>query len=387
MKQFLFTVLAVFLVLPALQASGIEFFHGTWEEALEKAEKEDKLIFVDAYTTWCGPCKRMSKMVFTEAAVGDFYNKNFINMKIDMEKPDGRKFQKKYPVAAFPTLYYISGDGEVAHVTKGGKNPEQFIQLGQMAIKKNDKSGDFEEEYNKGKRDYELVYGYVKALNAAGKPSLKIANDYLKSQKDLTTPENLKFILEATTEADSRIFDMLVKNKTAIAGLTSEEAVNERIEAACLRTANKAIEYKYFDLITEAADKLKVHQPKKAEAFLITQSMRYHAADQEPEAYLKSADELAKIYKKNPEELHKLSVTLVREFGKNPKALKQAEKYAKSAAGSGTDIAYYFTQAQILHKMGKTKDAMKVVEKAKKMSKGDPASEKAADQLIQSFGR
>jgi len=308
-------------------------------------------------------------------------------MKIDMEKPDGRKFQRKYPVAAFPTLYFIDGEGEVVHVTKGGKNPEQFIQLGKMAIKKNDKSGDFEEEYNKGKRDYKLVYGYMKALNAAGKPSLKIANDYIKSQDDLTTPENLKFILEATTEADSRIFDLLVENKAAIVALTSVEEVNDRIEAACQRTANKAIEYKYFDLITEAADKLKTHQPDKAEVFLYKQSMSYHAADQEPGAYLKSADQLAKLYKKDPAGLHGLAITLVRQYEKNPAALKQAEKYAKSAAGSGTDIAYYFTQAQILHKMGKTKDALKVAEKAKKMSKGDPGSEKAAEQLIQSFSR
>ncbi len=386
MKQLIFSLLILFAT-TSIQAGGIDFFHGTWEEALEKAKKEDKLIFVDAYTTWCGPCKRMSKQVFTQDAVGEFYNKNFVNMKIDMEKLPGRRFQKKYPVAAFPTLYYIDGDGKVAHVTKGGKNPEQFIQLGQMAMKKNDKSGDFEAAYKEGKRDYDLVYNYVKALNKAGKPSLKIANDYIKSQKDLTTEENLTFILEATTEADSRIFDLLTKHKPAIVALTSATEVNDRIEAACMRTADKAIEYKYYDLITEATAKLKAHVPEKAEAFEHTQAMRYHAADQEPAAYLKSAENLAKIYKKKPDNLHKLALTLVKQYDKNPQALKQAEKYAKSAASSGTDIAYYFTQAQILKKMGKSKDAIKVAEKAKKMAKGDVAKEKAAEQFMQSLGR
>ena len=196
MKQFIFSLIILFAA-TSLQAAGIDFFQGTWEEALEKAKKEDKLIFVDAYTTWCGPCKRMSKQVFTQNEVGEFYNKNFISMKIDMEKTPGRKFQRKYPVSAFPTLYYIDGDGEVAHVTKGGKSPEQFIQLGQMAMKKNDKSGDYETEYNEGKRDYDLVYNYVKALNKAGKPSLKIANEYIKSQKDLTTEENSRSMMGA----------------------------------------------------------------------------------------------------------------------------------------------------------------------------------------------
>jgi len=364
MKQFIFSLLVLFAA-TSLQAGGIDFFEGTWEEALEKAKKEDKLIFVDAYTTWCGPCKRMSKQVFTQDAVGEFYNENFIAMKIDMEKTPGRKFRKKYPVSAFPTLYYIDGDGKVAHVTKGGKNPKQFIQLGQMAMKKNDKSGNYEADYNEGKRDYNLVYNYVKALNKVGKPSLKIANDYLKSQKDLTTEENLKFILEATTEADSRIFDLLIQHKSAITQLTSEADVKDRIEAACTRTADKAIEYKYYDLITEATAKIRLIAPEKAEAFEHTHAMRYHAADQETAAYLKSADALAKIYKKDPDNLHKLAIIVAKQYEKNPQALKQAEKYAKSAASSGTDIVYYFTQAQLLKKMGKSKDAIKAAEKAK----------------------
>ena len=43
---------------------GIDFFHGTWKEAMEKAEKEDKILFVDAFAKWCGPCKTMSKASF-----------------------------------------------------------------------------------------------------------------------------------------------------------------------------------------------------------------------------------------------------------------------------------------------------------------------------------
>ena len=115
MKQFIFSLIILFAA-TSLQAAGIDFFQGTWEEALEKAKKEDKLIFVDAYTTWCGPCKRMSKQVFTQNEVGEFYNKNFISMKIDMEKTPGRKFQRKYPVSAFPTLYYIDGDLSLIHI-------------------------------------------------------------------------------------------------------------------------------------------------------------------------------------------------------------------------------------------------------------------------------
>jgi len=89
------------------QGQGIEFFHGTWKEALEEAKKQDKLVFVDAYAQWCGPCKKMAKNTFTKAEVGDFHNQNFVNLKLDMETPDGRDFGGKYPVSAYPTLLYL----------------------------------------------------------------------------------------------------------------------------------------------------------------------------------------------------------------------------------------------------------------------------------------
>ena len=88
-------------------AQGMEFFHGTLEEAKAKAKEEGKPIFVDAYAVWCGPCKRMAKQVFTTPEAGAFYNANFVNMKLDMERGEGLKFRQKYPVSAFPTLYYI----------------------------------------------------------------------------------------------------------------------------------------------------------------------------------------------------------------------------------------------------------------------------------------
>ena len=271
-----------------VSAQGIDFFHGTWEEALEMAQSQDKIIFVDAYTTWCGPCKRMSKEVFTKAVVGDFYNKNFISMKIDMEKKPGIAFQRKYPVSAYPTLYFIGGDGKVVHKVKGGRQVAQFIELGKEAMSKNDKSGQFAEAYEKGDRDPELIYNYVKALNKAGKPSLKISNDYIKSQKDLTTAANLKFILEAAVEADSRLFGLLIKYRDQIEAISSKEAVSDKIEAACTRTVDKAIEYQAVELLDEAKEKMKANYPSKSAAFATAHEMRFYKSTNDAKKFLKA---------------------------------------------------------------------------------------------------
>jgi thiol:disulfide interchange protein len=68
------------------QDVGIRFMDATWEQVMAEAKKQEKLIFVDAYTTWCGPCKVMAQNVFTQKEVGDFYNRYFVNYKLDMEK-------------------------------------------------------------------------------------------------------------------------------------------------------------------------------------------------------------------------------------------------------------------------------------------------------------
>ena len=55
----------------------INFIDNDFDKALTKAKDQEKIIFIDAYTTWCGPCKMMDREVFTDSAIGDFYNENF----------------------------------------------------------------------------------------------------------------------------------------------------------------------------------------------------------------------------------------------------------------------------------------------------------------------
>lgn len=365
-------------------ATGIEFFHGTWEEALAESKTQDKPIFVDAYTTWCGPCKRMAKTVFTDESVGEFYNANFICMKIDMEKPDGRKFQQKYPVTAYPTLYYIDGNGETIYHTKGGRNVPQFIEMGRTVIGKTDKSGAFAEKYEAGDRNPELIYKYVKALNKAGKPSLKISNDYLKTQEDLSSEFNLRFIYEATVEADSRIFDLLVENKDAIIKLESKQAVQKKIQDACKNTSKKAIEYESKDLQDEAKEKMKKHCSKHAGVFASETDMNFYRATNDVKNYLKVCNNYAKkTIKNNAKELHYLTKDIVGSFKENKDAMKLAEKLAKKAAENGGVYEYYYTYAEVLMYNGKKSDAKKMANKSFELAEGKKNVQRAIQSLIE----
>jgi thiol:disulfide interchange protein len=152
-----FLFVALLSISQANAQQGIEFFHGSFEEALNEAKTQGKLVFVDAYAEWCGPCKRMAATVFKEEVVGDYYNGNFINMKIDMEKGEGPELARKYQVRAYPTFFFVDENGEVVSKATGGKATKQFLQLGENALKKYDKSGDFAIEYEAGERSPDFI--------------------------------------------------------------------------------------------------------------------------------------------------------------------------------------------------------------------------------------
>jgi thioredoxin 1 len=110
--------------------AGIKFTEGKWAAILKRAKAEKKVIFLDAYTTWCGPCKLLQKNVFTKPEVGALFNQKFINVKIDMESGEGPKLAQKYPLEGYPTLFFIDADGKIVKQVIGYQNPETLVKIG-----------------------------------------------------------------------------------------------------------------------------------------------------------------------------------------------------------------------------------------------------------------
>ena len=109
---------------------GIKFTEAAWRDVLKKAKAEKKIIFLDAYASWCGPCKLLQKNVFTKKSVGDYYNSRFINVKMDMEKGEGPALAQVYPLEAYPTLLFIDSNGRVLKKVLGYQSPEDLVAIG-----------------------------------------------------------------------------------------------------------------------------------------------------------------------------------------------------------------------------------------------------------------
>ena len=115
---------------------GITFFAGTLQEGLEKAKVENKLLFVDCYTTWCGPCKMLKKYTFTDAHLGDFMKDKYISIAIDMEQPEGEIIAKKYGIQAYPTLLFLDKYGRVVNHQVGGISAEALLAKAEQTVRK-----------------------------------------------------------------------------------------------------------------------------------------------------------------------------------------------------------------------------------------------------------
>jgi thioredoxin 1 len=126
----------------AQNAEGIKFEHSNWDAIVKKAKAEKKLIFLDAYTSWCGPCKALQAKVFPDKKLGEFFNANFISTKIDMEEGEGPKIGNMYPVRGYPTLFFIDPNtGKIVDQILGYKEIDQLLAFAmQTEAKKAKKS-------------------------------------------------------------------------------------------------------------------------------------------------------------------------------------------------------------------------------------------------------
>lgn len=115
---------------------GIQFFKGSWEEALAESKKKQKPIFLDIYATWCGPCKKLAKYTFADADVANYYNAKFINLSLDGEKDLGLLLANKFQITGYPALLFINDKGEILQQYSGYHTSKQFLKLGNQILAK-----------------------------------------------------------------------------------------------------------------------------------------------------------------------------------------------------------------------------------------------------------
>ncbi len=183
---------------------------------------DKKLIFFDAYTSWCVPCKVLAKDVFTVDSVADYFNTNFINVGYDMEKGEGIELKKRFAseINAYPTLLFINSNGEVVHKIVGAPSVSDFMELSKLALKPELRLKGLAQKYNGGDHSTSTVVAYLKSLGTANDPeqTKAVATAYFDAMPvtELNKPETFELIKRYLYNIDSRTFKYILTNREAL---------------------------------------------------------------------------------------------------------------------------------------------------------------------------
>ncbi|PRZ21245.1 thioredoxin family protein [Flavobacterium granuli] len=231
-----------------LHAQGIQFEHISFEEALKKAKEQNKLIFIDFYTVWCGPCKAMTKNVFPDPKIGELFNKEFINIKLDAEK-EGLQIARKYEVTAYPTLMFINGEGKMAYKKVGGLDIEKTFKMGNSALNsiKSDYSlAKLKELFPNKQNDEDFLKLYMNKMIDYGENPTEGIEAWLKIQTEINENDvdMMEFLMDNSKYliCDGKADEILTANMNEYLDIATraEEKQLKRMRSSLVNNTRKA---------------------------------------------------------------------------------------------------------------------------------------------------
>lgn len=378
MKQYSILITCILLLQShILPAQGVIWHSGDWNAALAQAKAQNKLIFLDAYTSWCGPCKKMVKEVFPMQEVGAYYNENFINVSMDMEKGEGPALDKQYRVGVYPTLLFIDGEGVIQHRVAGYHNPTQFVQLGKAANNVNARLGGMAKRFEGGERDPVFLRNYTSArYDAMDESHEPIAVAYLTTQTNVNTNKNREFIYTYVEKLDSKLFEYLIQYRSDFENQYGKEDIAQRIQQIIEHSIARP--GMTLDMAQTEALFQKIYPNETKErmtAFLLS----YYRNNGMYDKYAETAETYFKSNKKvTANELNEVAWNFYENIT-DEKLLKKALDWAQKAVKMEDNYYNNDTLAALLFKLGKKEKAKKAalhaVELAKKGGEDDSATQ------------
>ncbi|AZA84651.1 thiol:disulfide interchange protein [Chryseobacterium lactis] len=369
-------------------AQGIKFEDSNFASILAKAKKENKLVFIDAYASWCGPCKLMAKNIFPLQAVGDYYNAHFINAKIDMEKGEGIELAKKYNVKAFPTYLFIDGNGEAIHRTLGYVEEKDFIEFAKDAENPNKRLVALKQKFEGGEKDPEFLKNLAMLTmyndsDFAG----KVMNRYFQ-QKPTLDQEDIQMLLAGTQSTESPLYKIFQDKKADIVKILPEDKYekfdkNIKLNTVAKKAYNadtKTWNDSYF--MTETQKFL-----TKDEADKVLKRMKANRAlkNKDIPTYEKLILELYQdTSTASSEELNSLAWNFFENVD-NKTSLAKAVTWAQESVKKDQNFANTDTLANLYNKMGDKKNAKLWAEKSIELAKTTGQDSTDTEKLLKSL--
>jgi len=364
------------------QNRSIQFNQGSLAEILDQASKQNKMVFVDCYTSWCGPCKWMAKNIFTNDTVADFYNQNFINAKIDMEKGEGIEIAKIYGIRAYPTLIYLNSTGEQMHRVCGAAESQEFIGIGKDALMPEKQLASYTKKFNAEKVSPQFALEYFEMIKEACQSNTAEVDKYFAEVEpnDFTGATNWKIIFNYLSNYSSKAFQDFEKARATFTNLYGADSVDMKISSIYENGLYASIREKDKKGLETVKAKIRAADIKDAEKIILEADVYQAEKEGEWPTYASLAMEFVGTYVgEDAQELNKYAWTFY-EHVEDPTMLKHAESWAKTAIELDGNYANIDTYAAVLYKLGNKNLAEEMALKAINVAQehGEDASETEA---------
>ncbi len=388
-------ILSVFLILVVAivySQEGIQFSELSFNEVLAKAKKENKLVFLDAYASWCGPCKMLDRKVFPLKTVGDFYNKNFVNTHIDMEKGEGPQIAQRYQIRSYPTLLILNSDGEVIQKTMGYTEEKEFLEFGKQASDPKNKLGTPKERFEKGEKDPAFLMNLIK-LNANSDFDLskRASERYFANKSDHEfSKDEVSILFYFTKSAQDPNFKTLKDNKAEIIKLVPENSYQEfmgQIAVGDLAEKSVDVDKKLVNDAYFLQQATSILGETEAKIALNRLQVSFYAQVENYPAYEKAALEYYKNYDNfNDQELEKAAWIFCEQV-KNIKSLQEATKWAGKAVMNSESPSNTYVLAKLYQKTGNKENAKMFAELANSLAKSKAMDTALSEQLLKELNK
>ena len=361
--------------------TGIRFEHeAPLADALQKAKTEGKIVFMDAYTTWCGPCKMMTARTFPDSAVGAYFNARFVNLKTDMEKGEGPSLALKYGVEYYPTLLFFNAAGQIVHKAVGFHNVEDFLKLAKTATDPNANLLALETRYRNGERSAALLRALTETKGAAYDPATgQLANDYLKTQTNLAGPENMDFIMRYVDDPFSEGFKSMQKNRKVYEAKYSQKEVKQKMDLVFEDYLQRHPNLQ----LGEVQRLYGVVYPEQGERLASNYRLTYYRQREDMKNFALSAvDHYTRFPSDDADELNEIAFLFAQNVS-DPAMLQQAVEWSEKSISLHESSYNQDTLARLYLQLGKKKQAAAAARRSIELAKtaGEDASQ--TEQLLE----
>ncbi|MCS6967639.1 MAG: thioredoxin fold domain-containing protein [Cytophagales bacterium] len=361
-----FVIKPLFLLAQGFSSTptGIQFQKYSWIEVLKHAKASNKYIFVSVYAEWCAPCKKMHQEVFTNLSVANFFNNNFVNFRINAEEGEGIEFSSVFEVDAYPSALFFSPEGKLVHRLVGYFDAEAFLQGAKNALNPDYQLVTLKNKYESGDRSQTVMRQYVYALlNAGDSKASSVARELLQQQTSSRwhEPDNWALIQKTELDINSPVFDFVAKNPHLFAIYEPEYShYIHLVTGRAMFKVSRSQQLKQLQLLKQV---LKHYFPKDSARYLARADFYFYTMGNHDEKKYAASARYLDHYCNDWQELNEIAWSYYEQETSLDKLQKALQWVEKSIQLKET-YSNLETKAHLLYKLGRSKEALEVAQKA-----------------------